>query len=309
MFVEGVKDMSLSSRSTQYGEVFSDWRIQKQIAVYGRVAMYQIVRNSMGWEETCALKAVPIISECGNYDKFSNSRREEYQEALSERKAAALREVQLVAKLSGRTNIVSYLDYKFVKWQNESGFGCDLLIRMELLRNLRGELLRDRIFSETEAIHVGMDICSALALCHRKNIVHRDIKPENIFFNDDGDYKLGGFGIAKILEPGSYSGTAIGTPAYVAPEQGSGRYDERVDIYSLGLVLYELRNRNRLPFASSSYLDDEDVIKRLHAETLPAPCDAFYDLDRVILKACAHAPEDRYQSAQDMLDVLRSMGY
>lgn len=307
--VKGVKDMSLSSRSIQYGEVFGDWRIQKQIAVNGRATMYRIVRSNMGMEETCALKAVSIIGERGDFNKFSDSRRNEYQEALSERKAAALREIQLMAKLSGRTNIVSYLDYKFVEWQDESGFGCDLLIRMELLLDLRGELLRGRIFSETEVIHVGMDICSALALCHGKNIVHRDIKPENIFFNDDGDYKLGGFGIAKILEPSSHVTTAVGTAAYIAPEQLNGRYDERVDIYSLGLVLYELTNRNFLPFAKTSYVSLDDMNRRLNAETLPVPCDASPDLAKVILKACAHAPEDRYQSVQEMQDAFCGMGH
>lgn len=174
---------------------------------------------------------------------------------------------------------------------------------------MRGELSRDRVFSETEAIHVGMDICSALAFCHGKNIVHRDIKPENIFISDDGDYKLSGFGIAKILKPGSYASTAVGTPAYVAPEQFSGRYDERADIYSLGLVLYELTNRNRLPFASSHYLNKADVEKRLCEKTLPPPSDASDGLAKVILKACAHAPEDRYQSAHEMLDVLRNMDH
>lgn len=302
--------MSLSSRSSQYGKVLGDWNIRKVVGKGSNgTSVYQIVRKDKNWEEFCALKAIPIISERGNYHNLSARLKDEYQKTLLDRTEYARREVQNMLKVRGRTNIVDYFDHNVAEWEDENEFGCDLLIRMELLHDLRNELKRGRIFSEAEVIQIGKDICSALVVCHGKDILHRDIKPENIFFNDDGDYKLGDFGIARILDkcPGSYASTGIGTPEYAAPEQGTGTYDMRVDIYSLGLVLFELANQNRLPFAVSSYVRPQEVEKRILAQTLPRPCDASDALAKVILKACAHDPAKRYRTAQEMLDALNQL--
>ena len=180
-----------------------------------------------------------------------------------------------MSTLRSRTNTVEYLDHTFVEWEENGCFGCDMLIRMELLQDLRREINRrdPAVLSQREIIKIGKDICQALILCHSKRILHRDIKPENIFFNQDGNYKLGDFGISRILSAAanSQASTGIGTPQYWAPEQMSGRYDQRVDIYSLGLVLYELCNGNRLPFAASSYVTDEEILLRLQGVRLPPP--------------------------------------
>lgn len=302
--------MSLSTRSIQYGNVLGDWNIRREIGKGSKgTIVYQIIRKNKNWEEFCALKAIPIISERGDYASLSDRRKEEYQKALLDRTAYARLEVQNMLKVRGRTNIVDYFDHNVAEWEDENEFGCDLLIRMELLSDLRSELKRGRVFSEEEVIQIGKDICLALVVCHGKEILHRDIKPENIFFNDDGDYKLGDFGIARILDkcPGSYASTDIGTPEYLAPEQLKGKYDRQVDIYSLGLVLYELTNQNRLPFAESTYVTNNEVKKRIDAKTLPTPCDASPALAKVILKACAHKPADRYHTAQEMLDELNQI--
>ena len=304
--------MPLSPKVIQYGKVFGDWTIQKEIGKGsgGETKVYQIIRRDTSLEEICAVKAIPIISEIGKYDSLPDRRKEEYRNALSDRTKRALDEVRTMMQVGGHTNTVTYHDRQMAKWTLENEFGCDLLIRMEFLHNLRDKIKEGHI-SEEETIRIGRDICTALILCHKNEIIHRDIKPENIFFNDNKDYKLGDFGISRIIDKcsGVYATTSVGTAAYIAPEQLSSRYDERADIYSLGLVLYELRNRNRLPFASSSYyLNDEDVKKRLRAKILPEPCDASPELKNLILTACAHEPEGRYQSAQDMLDALNQLG-
>lgn len=309
--------MSLSSRSNQYGKILDDWTIRKEIGVGsgGRTIVYQIVRKdkATGEEEFSALKAIPLISEYGNYSKFSKQRQENYQQALEKIKAEASHEVNLMSKVNFRTNIVGYFGHQYAEWVDDNTFGCDFLIRMELLNNLRRELERRDTFSEVDVIKIGKDICTALIICHGKDILHRDIKPENIFFNDDGDYKLGDFGISRIMDKctSSYASTSIGTPEYAAPEQGSGTYDKRVDIYSLGLVLYEMTNRNRLPFVESSYVSHDEmakqVAKRINEKTLPRPCNASDKLGNIILKACAHNPVDRYQSAQEMLEALEQI--
>ena len=300
--------MSIESRSNQYGTLFGDWKIQRTLGhgSGGRSVVFELYRNNSGWDQFSALKVVSLIEERGEKASFSPLRRSEYDTAMREHKKKAEDEVRLMEKLRGKTNIVDYLDHQFVNWHDDYGFGLDLLIRMERLKDLRSEIRQGRFFGEAEIIRIGTCICQALILCHGKDILHRDIKPENIFFNEDGDYKLGDFGISRMMSStSSMASTGVGTPEYAAPEQGSGSYDKRVDIYSLGLVLYELSNQNRLPFASSSYVRPEDVQLRQTGKPLPRPVDAGEKLSRVILKACAFRPEDRYQCAEELMEALR----
>ena len=301
--------MSIESRSSQYGSIFGQWHIEKLLGTGsgGKSAVYSIYRDNNGWREYSALKAVCIIEERGSREELSALRRDEYSTAVREQRAHADQEVRLMDQLRGKTNIVDYQDHVFHSWHDDTGFGVDLLIRMEKLTDLRSRLRKGEALSEQEIIRVGRDICQALVVCHSKNILHRDIKPENIFFNQDGDYKLGDFGISRILDSAqSMASTGIGTLPYLAPEQNSGRYDERVDIYSLGLVLYELANFNRLPFADSGYIREVHVRRRLSGEPLPVPQGVSHDLAQIILTACAFRPEDRFQNARAMLTALEN---
>lgn len=303
--------MSIESRKHQYGTVFEHWQIKELLGQGsgGKSAVFRLSRNDSSWGETCALKVMNLIEERGKLEDLPKFRKDEYVSAMQECSKNAEQEVRLMANLRGNTNIVDYLDYKFVDWSDESSFGRDMLIRMEFLHDLRGELRNGKLFEESEVIKLGRDICAALVLCHSKNILHRDIKPENIFINEDGNYKLGDFGVSKIMStaPMSMASTGIGTPEYAAPEQFSGKHDKRVDIYSLGLVLYELSNQNKLPFAASTYVRQEEVQKRQMGTPLPHPSNASSALTQVILKACAFKAEDRYQTAQDFLKALISL--
>lgn len=303
--------MSIEDRGSQYGNVFGRWQIGELIGrgSGGKSAVFRLIRKRGSWEENSALKVINLIEERGDPVKLPEFRRKDYEAACQVCTETAEQEVRLMENLRGNTNIVDYLDHDFEDWSDSLSFGRDMLIRMELLRDLRSALQSGKQFAEKEIIKVGRDICQALVLCHEKQILHRDIKPENIFINRDGNYKLGDFGISRILNttPGAMASTGIGTPEYAAPEQGSGRYDHRVDIYSLGLVLYELANGNKLPFARSSYVQQEEVLRRQIGEQLPAPSQAAAALSGVILKACAFRPADRYQSAQEMLSALNAL--
>lgn len=302
--------MSIESRSRQYGKLFDHWQIREFLGSGsgGKSAVFRLVHASSSSVQS-ALKVISLIDKRGNFESLSESRKAEYERVKNSYRDKAEQEVLLMNGFQGRTNVVDYLDHTFVDWADESGFGCDLLIRMELLKDLRGEIEKDRVFSQKDVLKVGRDICTALILCHSKNILHRDIKPENIFFNDDGNYKLGDFGISRILDstPMSKASTSVCTPEYAAPEQISGQYDLRVDIYSLGLVLYELSNGNLLPYATSAYITEEEVRERMMGNPLPAPRNASKALAAVILKACAYRPENRYQSAREFLDALNSV--
>lgn len=122
----------------------------------------------------------------------------------------------------------------------------------------------------------------------------------------EGQFKLGDFGIAR--EPISGTMTVAGTPDYMAPEvKETTIYDKTADIYSLGLVLYYLSNDFRLPFADVA--DSEERINRRMKKdaVLPEPENAFADMRKLILKACAYDPKDRYQSAGEMKKALENI--
>lgn len=316
--------MSLDARCRKYSALFGDWRVEKRLGSGsgGKSSVYLLSRD-LGWREECALKVISLIEERGNYDALPDYRQREYDLAASTAKENATREVLLMNQLRGKTNIVDYLNHRFVNWKDESGFGMDLLIRMEKLTDLRSQIAAGHRFREEEVRRLGVDICRALILCHGKQIIHRDIKPENIFFNADGDFKLGDFGIARIMSASadSRASTSIGTAAYSAPEQTQGRYDERVDLYSLGLVMYELLNGNRLPFADSSYVTEQQIRLRISGAPIPAPkkqsarnpygtlpsdAEPGSPLSAVIMKACAFRAQDRFSSAEEMLRALEN---
>ena len=304
--------MAAQKSQGRYQNVFGDWSVRDYLGggSGGRTAVFRLERSKLGWQETCALKVVSLMEEAGRWSECSPQRQQAYRETCRERSLQASEEVRLMARLGGCTNVVDYLDYQVMDWADEDRFGQDLLIRMELLAPLstmvRGGLAYDR----NNILKLGQDICRALILCHESGIIHRDIKPANIFCNRRTDFKLGDFGIARLLERGEQACTAMGTRAYAAPEQftmGESGYDSRVDIYSLGLTLYELSNENRLPFAQNQYVREADVLARLRGEPFPVPSMADPALARVILKACAHRAEERYQSAREMYDALEAL--
>ena len=303
--------MSIESRSKKYGKALGHWQVEEALGSGsgGRSMVFSVRHQDAEPAMYSAMKVVTLIEERGTFESLPPFRQEEYTAASREICRQATREVQLMEQLRGKTNIVDYLDHRFMRWQDTSSFGMDLLIRMEKLTDLRSQLRQDRHFSPEEIRRVARDLCRALSICHGKNILHRDIKPENIFFNRDGDYKLGDFGIARIMNdsPSHRASTDVGTAAYAPPEQSSGHYDHRVDIYSLGMVLYELANGNRLPFADSVYITERDIQIRLSGAPLPPPCntaEADPELTGIILKACAFRPEDRFGSAEELLRVL-----
>ena len=302
--------MSIDSRVRQYGSVFGKWKIREYLGggSGGKTGVFRLVRVHDGWEEVCALKVVNIIDEAGKELDLTEEFRQDYRKHRRDLCRKAEQEVQLMYRLGSCAQVVNYLDYTFSDWQEENRYGCDMLIRMEFLTSLE-EVRRRRGYEEKEVLRIGRDIAAALVRCHQEDILHRDIKPANVFVTAQGDYKLGDFGIARILDDSHQAYTSTGTQVYAAPEQyRQETYDHRVDVYSLGLTLYELSNRNRLPFAETSYARDDEIQMRLLGKPLPPPDDASPALAAVILKACAFDPKERYQSAQELLDALNRIG-
>lgn len=305
--------MAIGERIKTGAVVFGNWEVDGGSlgnGSNGKTIVYRLKRPHGESVEYCALKAISLTEEYGSLEQLSAEQKTEYGEILFEKAKKAKGEITAMEGLRGSSHIVTYLEHTFIDWASEDRFGRDLYIRMELqFKDLRREIKENRIFSENEIIKIGCDICKALILCHSKGIIHRDIKPDNIFYCHDGNYKLGDFGISKSLADPihGYAGTGIGTFAYLPAEQLKGKYNRLVDIYSLGLVLYELSNGNKLPFAQSRYTTDQEVIKRLSGESLPVPSEAGPELAKVILKACAFHPKDRYASAEEFLAALEGI--
>ena len=275
-------------------------------------AVYEIEREVLGHKEKAALKVITIPQSGDEIDELYSSGYDEesitahFRDFLSD----IVREYTLMTEMKGHTNVVCCDDIRYV--QHDDGFGWDIFIKMELLTPLIKTA--GAVSPEEQAVRLGCDLCRALALCRSRNILHRDIKPQNIFVSKDGDYKLGDFGIAKTVEKTS-GGTKIGTYSYMAPEVYNNRpYGHTADIYSLGLVLYWLLNERRLPFnplppAVPRNADMENArARRFSGEPIPAPKHGSRELKRIVLKACAFDPKDRYQSAEEMLLDLERLG-
>lgn len=274
-------------------------------------AVYEIQRNVFGATEKAALKVITIPQSSSDvedlisdgYDAASIAKR--YQDYLED----IVKEYSLMATMKGNSNIVDCDDLHYEK--QESGYGWYIYMKMELLTPLTKAL--DKSIHEDQVIKLGMDICNALVLCRNRSIVHRDIKPQNIFVSADGDYKLGDFGIAKIAEK-TTSGTKTGTFKYMAPEVYNNQpYGFAADIYSLGIVLYWMLNERRTPFlplppkAPTALAEDEARHKRFSGEPIPPPLYGSNELKRIVCKACAFSPEERYSSAAEMLSDLKAL--
>lgn len=172
-------------------------------------------------------------------------------------------------------------------------------------------LERDGPLSPERTGAVGRAVCDALSYAHRYGIVHRDIKPANVLLTADGTVKVGDFGIAKAAFEGgkdlTTTGSLLGTVTYISPEQAQGEEpDARSDLYSLGVVLYELLT-GRPPFAGDSQI----AIAMQHVREEPVPPRGIRAgipraLETVILRSLAKQPEERYESASEMAAALEA---
>lgn len=274
-------------------------------------AVYEIQREIFGDIEKAALKVISIPQNNSDIDEMYGDGYDE--ESITSTFQSHLRsivaEYSLMRKMNGSANIVNCDDVRYV--QHDDGIGWDIYIKMELLTPLTKALPAD--IPEETVVKLGRDLCAALELCKKFEIVHRDIKPQNIFMSPNGDYKLGDFGIAKTVEK-TMGGTKIGTYKYMAPEVYNNQpYGSAADIYSLGLVLYWMLNERRMPFLPlppqklMAGMDESARNRRLSGEAIPAPKNGSDRLKQIVLKACAYDVKDRYQSARAMRADLEAM--
>jgi len=211
------------------------------------------------------------------------------------------REAKAAAGLT-HPNIVGVYDWGQAGAQN--------YIAMEYVE---GETLKDLIrregrLSGTRAVEIARELLSAVGAAHAKGVVHRDIKSQNILIDHEGRAKVTDFGIAQAGDPGmTEAGSILGTAQYLAPEQARGEaVDERSDLYSVGVVLYEMLT-GRVPFRGDSAV----TVALKHVNELPPePAELVpglpYSLNQIVLKALAKDPNRRYGSAAEFAADLRA---
>lgn len=295
--------------------VLDGWNIMRLLGEgsYGKV--FEIERSEFGQTYRAALKVITVPQSSAEVrsvisEGMSVSQAEAYFHGIVEE---LMHEFSIMFKLKGTANIVSCEDLRVL--EHPDGIGWDILIRMELLHPLLPYVYQHPM-ARRDIIRLGIDICKALELCQRYNIIHRDIKPENIFISDNGDYKLGDFGIARTIERTSSGLSKKGTYSYMAPEVYAGKeYGFSVDTYSLGLVLYRMLNKNRGPFlpqppeAITFSSREQALARRMSGEPLPRPFYGEGRLGEIVLKACAFDPKDRYSSPQQLRQELEAILY
>jgi tRNA A-37 threonylcarbamoyl transferase component Bud32 len=217
------------------------------------------------------------------------------------------REAKAIATLR-HPNIVRVFDFDYNQARDIYYMVMEFIDGPTLKERLKELARKGERMPLDEVIEIVAAMGDALGYAHRGGMVHRDVKPANVMFSSDGQAILTDFGIAKMINVAGLtaSGSMVGTPAYMAPEQGRGQAgDERADIYSLGVMLYQTLT-GLLPFEADTPMGV--VLKHIN-DPLPSPRDARPDLppgiEHVIRRAMAKDPDHRYQTAADFVADLR----
>jgi serine/threonine protein kinase len=308
--------------------IWPGWTITEKIGSGAFGTVYSAKKEDDGRIYESAIKVIHIPQDESEVKELRHSGMD-YQSICGfyqDVKKDLRNEISAMETLRTANNIVSIDDYQEVP--SEDGIGWTMYIRMEKLTSLN-DYMDSHEMTLNDIVKLGRDMCGALACCEKEGIIHRDVKPDNIFLNKYDDFKLGDFGIARQLEKTQSVRSQKGTYQYMAPEVYRGEsYNETVDIYSLGIMLYRMLNGGRFPFAPPAPQplrpDDNEraLAERMQGKELPVPSvlaiykkadmdmDGMYkeDISRlvdIILKACSYRSKDRYQSASEMASELK----
>lgn len=296
------------------GKTILGYTVDEKIGSGAFGTVYKVSKSNVSGTYTRALKHITIPTK-KQYIDVLNSMGGDHSKAdnyFAEVLKRVTGEIQIISQLSetGCKNIVRYYENDIVETPPPKTY--DIYILMEYLTPFDDFVFNSEL-KVSDVIKLGKDILAALVSCHSQNIIHRDIKDDNIFIGADNTYKLGDFGVSKLLNDRSRAESMKGTPNYIAPEVylGKEKYDNTVDLYSLGIVLYRLLNKLRFPFLpdypnSYNSNDEEQAFeRRIKGEIPNLPINAENELGQVILKAISNR-KDRFNSADEFLKALEN---
>jgi serine/threonine-protein kinase len=268
------------------GRTVGNYRILERIGRGGMATVYKAYQPSL--ERNVAVKVIHEMLAAED---------EQFQKRFQ-------REAKSVAALR-HPNIVQV--YDFGTEDDVPYMVMEYLEGTTLKAELKGLAERGETMEWEEVNRVFKAVAGAVDYAHSQGMVHRDLKPANVMLTSKGDVVLTDFGVARIVGGTQYTATGMiaGTPAYMSPEQGKGeRGDARSDIYALGIILYEMLT-GQVPFEADT---PWAIIVKHISDPLPLPRELNPALpekaEQVILKALAKTPDDRYQSAADMVAAL-----
>ena len=303
-------------RIKKYEPLWGKWTVKRIIGEGSFGAVYEVESEKFGNKSSCAVKLISfknaeMLQGLSDGETLSGK---ELEQLKIEEARKNVREAVLMEKLQGRDHIVEIHDYEIFPGESTT----DVIIRMELLINLNDYTKICKIKSENDlkrlVIKLGVDIGRALEECEEEKIVHRDIKPDNIFVNKNGTFKLGDFGLSlKMSKSASFSlRKSAGTPLYMAPEAlGWGnKSDYQSDMYSLGIVMYQLLNDGNIPYVFDMRNYDEvyeAIGKRADGEAILPPEHENGQLWKIIQKTCQFKKENRYQNAIEFRKELERL--
>lgn len=284
---------SLEERLRGYAPLWGQWIPETRIYRNGSCCVYTLSGGRAEQGFSCVVKVVTVLG-----------RGEELEQNLAD----VRQEIAALERLRGCENVVTlYDDACFPLYDGDTLVGWDVLMRMEQL-DCVAELLREgESLPVSEVCTLARDIAAALAAAHRAGLIHRDVKPANLYRTAEGRFQLGDFSIARRCRAGVLE-TMTGTAAYMAPEVARGEvYDGRADLYSLGIVLYQLLNHGQLPLMDENtpFSERETAVRsRWQGTKLPTPPEGDRRLKKIILRCCQAQPQKRFSSADALLQAL-----
>lgn len=259
-------------------------------------------------EERSALKIIEIPSEHAEITFLKNAGMSDKDiHRYYDESANALLD-QIKIKMSMKNKY--FVEIKEVQKVTNDDGGCTIYVKMELLENLNDYISKHPGLTTEDYVSLGIKIADALSSAEIYRVAIGNVKPDNVFIRDNmcvlGDLGIGNFLMKDLISPHLARGRNI----YGAPELYRGEeYNNTADIYSLGLMLYQFFNHNRLPFLEESMTYEEitqSLRRRASAESFPYPDEADAQLGAIIMKACSSNPKDRYANANEFKGDLEA---